>query len=143
MSAVNVFYAPELGNPPLAPECSVTFTTIGKATGETVGTRLCNGVNRVAEEEWENIKEKEAAKRLLSLGALRVMEADEVKETLEADDLHVPDDVSLADLKLQDATKVASTTHDLQRLEAWLTDEQRNPVRQAITRQINKLTNGD
>lgn len=143
MSAVNVFYAPELDNPPMAPECSITFTTIGKATGETVGTRLCSGLNQIPEEVWLNIREKEDAKRLLSLGALRVMDADEVKETLEADDLHVPDDVSIADLKLQDAIKVTSTTYDLQRLEAWLADEQRNAVRQAITRQINKLTNGD
>jgi hypothetical protein len=143
MAKVSIFYAPELENPPMDPECSISFSTIATVQGESTCTRISSGLNQIEEEEWEQIQTKEYAQKLLSLQALRVMEPDEVKETLDKDDLKVPDEVSITDLKLADAVKVVSTIHDLQKLEAWLTDEQRTPVRQAISRRINTLTGGD
>lgn len=143
MPSVNVFYAPELENPPLAPECSITFTTIGAAPGETTAVRIRDGINKVDEDEWEQIQQKDYAQTLLQLGALRVMKPDEVKEVLSKDDLKTPEDVTITDLKIADAVKVITSTNDLQRLDAWLQDELRNPVRQAITRRINTLTGGE
>jgi hypothetical protein len=143
MAKVSIFYAPELENPPMDPECSISFSAIATAQGESTCTRISSGLNQIEEEEWEQIQTKEYAQKLLSLQALRVMEPHEVKETLDKDDLKVADEVSITDLKLADAVKVVSTAHDLQKLEAWLTDEQRVPVRQAITRRISTLTGGD
>lgn len=143
MASVNVFYSPELENPPMAPECSINFSFIAKVTGESTTVRIRDGLNKVEEDEWEKIQEKEYARRLLDLGALRIMEASEVKETLDKDDLNVSDDVSITRLKIADAVKVVATTHDLQRLDAWLADEQRVPIRQAIARRINTLTGGE
>lgn len=143
MASVNVFYAPELENPPMAPECSINFSFIGKETGETETIRIRDGLNNVDEEVWDKIQEKEYAKNLLAYGALRVMEANEVKEVLDKADLKVPEEVSIDKLKLADAVKVVGSTHDLQKLDAWLTDEQRTPVRQAITRRLATLTGGE
>jgi len=143
MASVNVFYAPELENPPCAPECSIMFSKIAKVTGESTTVRIRDGLNKIEDKDWEEIKEKTYAQRLLALGALRVMDEVEVKDTLDKDDLNIPDDVSISTLKISDAVKVVATTHDLQKLEAWLSDEQRVPLRQAITRRINTLTGGD
>lgn len=143
MTSVNIFYSPQLENPPMAPECSISFSTIAKVTGESTTVCIRNGLNQVKEDEWEKILEKEYAQNLLSLGALRVMEAAEVKETLDKDDLKVSDNVSITNLKIADAGKVVAATHDLQKLEAWLGDELRVPIRQAITRRITTLTGGD
>jgi hypothetical protein len=143
MASVNVFYSPELENPPMAPECSINFSFIAKVTGESMTVRIRDGLNKVEEDDWEKIQEREYARRLLDLGALRIMEAAEVKETLDKEDLKVSDEVSITGLKIADAVKVVASTHDLQRLDAWLTDEQRTPIRQAITRRINTLTGGE
>jgi hypothetical protein len=143
MASVNVFYAPELENPPMAPECSINFSFIAQVTGESTSIRIRDGLNKVDEADWENILEREYAQRLLALGALRIMEASEVKETLDKDDLKVPEEVAITNLKIPDAVKVVAATHDLQKLDAWLTDEQRVPIRQAITRRINALTGGE
>jgi len=143
MASVNVFYSPELENPPLAPECSIMFTTIGSEPNTSTTVRIRDGINKVDEDDWEQIKEKAYAQTLLSLNALRVMEPEEVKEVLTKDDLTVPEDVKISDLKLADAIKVIATVNDLQRLDAWMQDELRNPVRQAITRRINTLTGGE
>jgi len=143
MASVNLFYSPELENPPMAPECSINFSFIAEVTGESTTIRIRDGLNKVEEDEWEKIQEKEYTRRLLDLGALRVMEAAEVKETLNKDDLKVPDEVSITNLQIPDAVKVVASTHDLQKLDAWLADEQRVPIRQAIARRINTLTGGD
>jgi hypothetical protein len=143
MASVNVFYSPELENPPMAPECSINFSFIAEVTGESTTVRIRDGLNQIEEDEWEKIQDKEYARRLLDLGALRIMEAAEVKETLDKEDLKVSDDVSITGLKIADAVKVVASTHDLQKLDTWLADEQRVPIRQAITRRINTLTGGD
>jgi hypothetical protein len=143
MASVNVFYAPELENPPMAPECSINFSFIAKVTGESTTIRIRDGLNKVDEADWENILEREYARRLLNLGALRIMEETEVKETLDKADLKIPDEVSITNLKVADAVKVVAQAHDLQKLDAWLADEQRTPIRQAITRRINALTGGE
>ena len=143
MASVNVFYSPELENPPMAPECSINFSFIAPVTGESTTIRIRDGLNKVDEADWENILEREYARRLLDLGALRIMEASEVKETLDKDDLKVPEEVAITNLKIPDAVKVVAATHDLQKLDAWLADEQRVPIRQAITRRVNTLTGGD
>ena len=143
MTSVNVFYSPELENPPMAPECSINFSFIAKVTGESTTVRIRDGLNQIEEDDWEKIQEKEYTSRLLDLGALRVMEATEVKETLDKADLKVSDEVSITNLKIADAVKVVASTHDLQKLDAWLTDEQRVPIRQAIARRVNTLTGGD
>jgi hypothetical protein len=143
MASVNVFYSPELENPPMAAECSINFSFIAEVTGESTTVRIRDGLNQIEEDEWEKIQDKEYVRRLLALGALRVMEAAEVKETLDEADLKVSDEVSITDLKIADAVKVVASTHDLQKLEAWLTDEQRVPIRQALTRRINTLSGGD
>jgi hypothetical protein len=143
MASVNVFYSPELESPPMAAECSINFSFIAEVTGESTTIRIRDGLNQIEEDEWEKIQDKEYARRLLALGALRVMEATEVKETLDKSDLKVSDEVSITNLKIADAAKVVASTHDLQKLDAWLTDEQRVPIRQAITRRINTLNGGD
>jgi hypothetical protein len=143
MTSINVFYSPELENPPMAPECSINFSFIAEVTGESRTVRIRDGLNKVEEDDWENIQQREYARRLLNLGALRIMEAAEVKENLDKVDLKVSDDVSITNLKIADAVKVVASTHDLQKLDTWLADEQRVPIRQAIARRINTLTGGD
>lgn len=143
MTSVNVFYSPELENPPMAPECSINFSFIANVTGESTTIRIRDGLNQVNENDWEKIQEREYARRLLALGALRIMQPAEVKDILEKEDLSVPEDVSITNLKIPDAVKVVASTHDLQKLDAWLADEQRVPIRQAITRRVNALTGGE
>jgi hypothetical protein len=141
---VNIFYSPALENPPMD-GCSITYTTISKETEESTRVTIREGINNIPEDDWESIKagpHGPHALRLLELGALRVMESNEVKEVLSEADLKVPDDVSIAALKLPDATKVITGTHDLQRLTAWLEQDQRVPVRTAIQKRIDTLTGG-
>ncbi len=126
--------------------CSITYTTISKETEESTRVTIREGINNIPEDDWKSIKagpHGPHALRLLELGALRVMESNEVKEILSETDLKVPDEVSIADLKLPDATKVITTTHDLQRLAAWLEKDQRVPVRTAIQKRIDALTGGN
>ena len=126
--------------------CSITYTTISKETGESTRVTIREGINSIPEDDWESIKagtHGAHALRLLDLGALRVMESDEVKELLSETDLKVPEDVSIANLKLPDATKVITGTHDLQRLAAWLEQDQRVPVRTVIQKRIDTLTGGN
>lgn len=125
--------------------CSITYTTISKETEESTRVTIREGINNIPEDDWESIKagpHGPHALRLLDLGALRVMESNEVKEILSETDLKVPDEVSITDLRLPDATKVITTTHDLQRLAAWLEKDQRVPVRTAIQKRIDTLTGG-
>ena len=72
MASVNVFYSPELENPPLAPECSITFSTIGSEPNSSTAVRIRDGINKIDEEDWEQIQEKAYAQTLLQIGALRV-----------------------------------------------------------------------
>ena len=126
--------------------CSITYTTISKETEESTRVTIREGINNIPEDDWESIKagtHGPHALRLLELGALRVMESNEVKELLSETDLKVPEDVSIANLKLPDATKVITGTHDLQRLTAWLEQDQRVPVRTAIQKRIDVLTGGN
>ncbi len=123
--------------------CSITYTTISKETEESTRVTICEGINSIPEDHWESIKagpHGPHALRLVELGALRVMESNEVKELLSETDLKVPDGVSIVNLKLPDATKVITATHDLHRLAAWLEKDQRVPVRAAIQKRIDTLT---
>jgi len=141
MDSVNVFYAPELENPPMDSECSINFSTI--VHQDTTSVRIRGGINKVDSDKWDGIKGQPYAQRLLKIGALRVMEETEVKEVLTDEELNVPEDVKLTDLSIPDATQVIGATHDLQRLGAWLEEEKRVPVRKGLQRRIDTLSGGD
>lgn len=140
---LNIIYRPELESPPMAKECTVTFSKL-TGTGESDGIVFRSGINRdIPPELWEEVKKVKYAQTLLSLGALRVLGAEELKEVLDEDELKPADDVTISDLKAADAVEVIDDTHDVALLNRWLAKERRIPVRNSIQRRLTTLTGGD
>ena len=137
-----IVYRPELENPPMDKECTISFSFIN-GSGSSDNVRITSGVTRgFSEDVWRKIKGYDVTKNLLSVGALRVE-----KEAEEAEGgATVPDPVdtdSLAALDLPTALGLVEDSFDTAQLKQWLAKDQRVKLRNAISKRIHALTEGE
>lgn len=133
-------YRPDLENPPMDPECTIGFSFI-QDKGQPSSIKLTSGVNRdFPESIWEQIKNYDVVKNLLQLGALRVEDEDQA---------FVPDPTaasavdSLADMSVTQAMRLVEDSFDVAQLKGWEKSEQRIRVRNAISKRITAITEGN
>lgn len=140
---VSLFYRPELENPPMAEECTVGFSFM-TGTGEMDNLTLKQGLNRkIPSEDWDRAKELSYAKRLLALGALRVMTPEDIRAMEEVSKEEEAEITSIEDLTAKDAIESVDRTFDEALLRHWLSREQRTPVRAALKRRLSAMENGE
>jgi hypothetical protein len=130
-------YRPELDNPPMAPECSISFSFTGEGALMDSVT-ISSGVTRdFPEDVWEKIKDYAVVKGLLSRGALRIdIDAEETAtiETAVAD--------TLVDLALGDAMSLIEASFDLEQLRRWDAKDQRVRIKNTIAKRIEAIEAG-
>jgi len=131
-------YRPELESPPMDKECTIGFSFV-QGTGQSDNIQVEAGVNRnFPEDVWEKIKNYEVVKTMLKLGALR-LEADQ--ETIsESYDSNVD---SIADMAVNQAMRLVEDSFDITQLQSWESKEQRIRVRNAISKRISAITEGN
>ena len=134
-----IVYRPELENPPMDKECSIGFSFIGGG-GLSDHIQLSSGVTRdFPESVWDQIKDYDVVKSLLSLGALRIETEDPtLTETApaEAGD-------SLADMPLTQALGLIEDSFDIEQLRRWDAKDARIRVKNAIAKRISAITEGN
>lgn len=132
-------YRPELDNPPMDKEATIGFSFIGDAAN-TEYIQVPAGVNRdFPESVWSRIQDYEVVKRLLSLGALRVQEDTEVVAPAPSE--KAAD--SLAHMPLAEAMELIEASMDVDQLRRWDAKDQRIRVKNAITRRMTAITEGN
>ena len=134
-----IVYRPELENPPMDKECSIGFSFVGGG-GLSDHIQVNSGVTRdFPESVWNQIKDYDVVKNLLSLGALRI-ETEEPTETKaaprEASD-------SIADMPITQAMSLVEDSFDLEQLRRWDAKESRIRVKNAIAKRISAITEGN
>ena len=134
-----IVYRPELENPPMDKECSIGFSFVGGG-GLSDHIQVNSGVTRdFPESVWNQIKDYDVVKNLLSLGALRI-ETEEPTETKaaprEASD-------SIADMPITQAMSLIEDSFDLEQLRRWDAKESRIRVKNAIAKRISAITEGN
>lgn len=134
-----IVYRPELENPPMDKECSIGFSFVGGG-GLSDHIQVSSGVTRdFPEHVWNQIKDYDVVKNLLSLGALRI-ETEEPADTkaapAEASD-------SIADMPITQAMGLIEDSFDLEQLRRWDTKESRIRVKNAIAKRITAITEGN
>lgn len=140
---VSLFYRPELENPPMAEECTVGFSRI-TGLGESENITLKQGLNRkIPAEDWEWAQKLAYAKRLISMGALRIMTPEDIRELEALSEAEEAETISIADLSAKDAIESVDRTFDEAMLRHWLSREQRTPVRAALRRRITAIETGE
>jgi len=134
-----VVYRPELENPPMDKECTISFTFVdGGGLPECI--QVPSGVTRdFPEDVWDKIKDYDVVKNLLKLGALRI-QAEESAEISEAPSTAAD---SLADIPLTQALGLVEDSFDLDQLRRWDAKEQRIRVKNAIAKRISAITEGN
>jgi hypothetical protein len=138
-----ITYRPELENPPMAKECSVGFSFLPLGGARKVEyVRLNSGVTRNFDKNvWDRIKDYDNVKRMLSLGALVVTEAQ--SETVVAAAAPVVDGTeSIESVKLSDALTLIESSFDLEQLSKWDAKESRIRVKNAIQQRKVAITEG-
>lgn len=131
-------YRPELENPPMDKECSLGFSFLGQ-NGAKAHVRLAAGVTRdFSEEVWEAIKDYDVVKNLLNLGALRI-EKEEACVMPAAPSK--PEGISSQ--SLPSAMALVENSFDVKQLESWDAGENRIKVKNAISRRIKAITEGN
>lgn len=134
-----IVYRPELENPPMDKECSIGFSFIGGG-GLSDHIQVTSGVTRdFPESVWEQIKDYDVVKNLLSLGALRV----ETEEATVATAAPTEASKSLADIPLQDAMRLIEDSFDIEQLRLWDAKDSRIRVKNAIGKRISAITEGN
>jgi hypothetical protein len=131
-------YRPELESPPMDKECTIGFSFV-QSKGQPETIQVQSGVNRdFPEDVWEKIKDYDVVKNLLKLGALRV-EDDQVtlSDTVSADV------DSIADMPVTQAMRLVEDSFDVAQLRRWEAGEQRIRVRNAISKRITAITEGN
>lgn len=133
-------YRPELENPPMDSECTIGFSFI-QEKGQPSNINVKSGVNRdFPESVWEQIKSYDVVKNMLKLGALRVEEEDQVL----APDPEASSNVdSIADMSVTQAMRLVEDSFDVAQLKSWEPGEQRIRVRNAISKRIAAVTEGN
>lgn len=134
-----IVYRPDLENPPMDKECTIGFSFVG-VNGQSDHIQIKAGVTRdFSEDLWDKIKDYETVKNLLSLGALRIEQdaPEEIRSSApEAGD-------SLATMALHDALRLIEESFDLQQLQRWDAKDSRIRVKNAISKRIQAITEGN
>ena len=133
-----VVYRPELENPPMDKECTISFTFVdGGGLPECI--QIVAGVTRdFPEDVWEKIKNYDVVKNLLKLGALRIQD-EEPEETTPAP---VANADTIADLPLAEALSLVESSFDVAQLRRWDARESRIRVKNTIGKRITAITEG-
>lgn len=131
-------YRPELENPPMDKECSISFSFVGVNGRDNVQVKA--GVNRdFSSEIWEKIKGYDVVSNLMKLGALRV-ETEEATTT-SAPVSEVAD--SLFAMPVSQAMGLIEDSFDIDQLNKWDAGESRIRVKNAIAKRITAITEGN
>ena len=133
-----VVYRPELENPPMDKECTISFTFVdGGGLPECI--QVVSGVTRdFPEDVWEKIKNYDVVKNLLKLGALRIQD-EEPEETTDAPAAQAD---SIADIPLAEALSLIESSFDVAQLRRWDARESRIRVKNSIAKRITAITEG-
>lgn len=135
-------YRPELENPPMAKECSISFSFIdGKGNPEYHS--VSSGVNRdFPEDVWEKIKDYPVVKNLISVGAMRI-EAEESEPVLTPTPAPHSGKKGLANLSIDAAMRLIEDSMDPAQLRLWDEAESRIRVKNAINHRITAIEEGN
>lgn len=134
-----LIYRPELENPPMDKECTLSFSFVGGG-GLTESTQVAAGVNRdFPEDVWEKIRDYDVVKTLLRLGALRIQD-EAPEESAEAPSAKAD---SLADLPLAQALDLIEASFDIEQLRRWDAKDARIRVKNSIAKRIQAITEGN
>lgn len=131
-------YRPELENPPMDKECTIGFSFV-QSKGQPENIQVESGVNRdFPEDVWEKIKDYDVVKNMLKLGALRI----ETEQNL-VQDLPSSAVDTIADMPVLQAMRLVEDSFDIAQLQRWEKGEQRIRVRNAISKRISAITEGN
>ena len=134
-------YRPELENPPMDKECTLSFSFVGSGGGIPDSTQIVAGVNRdFPEAIWKKIRDYDVVKSLLSLGALRIQEEAPSDESAKAPTEKAD---SLADMPLVQALDLIEASFDPVQLRRWDARDARIRVKNAIAKRIQAITEGN
>jgi hypothetical protein len=134
-----IVYRPELENPPMDKECTIGFSFVGGG-GLSDHIQVSAGVTRdFPADVWNQIKDYDVVKNLLSLGALRI-ETEEPADTTAAP---VKAGDSIADMPLTQALNLIEDSFDLDQLRRWDAKDSRIRVKNAIAKRIAAITEGN
>lgn len=135
-----VVYRPELESPPMDKECTIGFSFLsGKGNPDYI--QVAAGVNRgFSEKIWDQIKDYDVVKNLLNLGALRI-EADASADAKVSSEAETVDQIS--DLPIDRAMRLIEDSFDVAQLTRWDAKEARIRVKNALTRRITAITEGN
>lgn len=134
-----IVYRPELENPPMDKECSIGFSFIGGG-GLSDHIQVSSGVTRdFPESVWDQIKDYDVVKSLLSLGALRI----ETEEPTQAKAAPAEAGDSLADMPLTQALGLIEDSFDIEQLRRWDAKDSRIRVKNAVAKRISAITEGN
>ena len=132
-------YRPELESPPMDPECTIGFSFVQQG-GQPESVQVKSGVNRdFPESVWEQIKNYDVVKNMLKLGALRVEE----EQTLVSEPAATGPVDTIADMPVTQAMRLVEDSFDVAQLQGWEAKEPRIRVRNAISKRITSITEGD
>ena len=131
-------YRPELENPPMDKECTIGFSFV-QSKGQPENIQVEAGVNRdFPEDVWEKIQDYDVVKNMLKLGALRI----ETEQNL-VQDLPSSAVDTIADMPVLQAMRLVEDSFDIAQLQRWENGEQRIRVRNAISKRISAITEGN
>jgi len=88
---------------------------------------------------WEQIKDYDVVKNMLKLGALRVEE----DKAFVADPAASASVDSIADMPVTQALRLVEDSFDVAQLQGWESGEQRIRIRNAISKRIAAITEGN
>jgi len=121
------------------PECTIGFSFV-QQNGQPENVQVKSGVNRdFPDTVWEQIKDYDVVKNMLKLGALRI----EDEQFVVADPAAVADVDSVADMPVTQALRLVEDSFDVTQLKGWESSEQRIRVRNAISKRIAAITEGN
>jgi hypothetical protein len=131
-------YRPELENPPMDKECTIGFSFV-QSKGQPENIQVESGVNRdFPEDVWEKIQDYDVVKNMLKVGALRI----ETEQNL-VQDLPSAAVDTIADMPVNQAMRLVEDSFDIAQLQRWEKGEQRIRVRNAISKRISAITEGN
>lgn len=133
-----IVYNPQLEEPPMDKECTITFSNIAKDGGATTAVVLRSGVNRdITPEEWEQINNRKVVQQHLASGVLVVREGNEETVSDSAANVgktteEIVNTDSLEEFKVPEALELINATHDVETLRRWFAKTERISVRNGI-----------
>jgi hypothetical protein len=140
-----IVYNPQLEEPPMDKECTITFSNIAGAGGATTAVVLRSGVNRdVTTEEWEQINNRAIVQNHLRTGVLVVRDGSEETISEAASNVGQTTETiknmdTLEDFKVPDAIEIVNATHEIDVLRRWFAKTERISLRNAITARLTAI----